>query len=214
MPILTADVLRANGHDRLNHARVYRALWQKGFYTTAGLNFGADYLCYEGDPFLHHAHMLVHVTPAGCIPRAVELSCFARLAGSVKKRACLALCLPNGDVHLELISIQDAGTPHINSQAVMASARQAAAAVAASVSAVPLDSTLAPPLPTALESKAEERQLRLVMQSHAYVESEAWLSSAESPRKKPRADCSTDHRAQATTAAPTSASTDDRTAPG
>ena len=197
LPTLTADMLRAADSGRLNHARVYRALWQKGFYATAGLNFGADYLCYEGDPFLHHAHMLVHVTLPERMPRAVELSYLARLAGSVKKRACLALCLPNGGVHLELISIQDAGTPHINSQAVMAAATRA---VAAAVGAMAPETT-PPPLPAA--DGPEERKLRLVMQSHAYVESDAWLGGTEPPRKKPRGGDPTDHCDGVRTAAPT-----------
>jgi len=84
--------LASAGTGRLLHALTFRALWERGLYITPATAFGADYLCYKGDPFRHHAHLLVHVMPPGRKMRPVELACAARLASSVKKSAVLAEC--------------------------------------------------------------------------------------------------------------------------
>ena len=92
LPPLSPQQLRLTipGRCRLAHAQVFRALWSRGFFITCGSNFGADYLCYPGDPMRHHAHLLVHVARPGQPQNAIELAAAARLANSVKKAAVLA----------------------------------------------------------------------------------------------------------------------------
>ena len=200
LPLLTPEQVRLTGGRRLAHARVYRALWERGLFVTLGSAFGSDYLCYPADPMRHHAHMMVQVALAGRAPRAVELACFARLAGSVKKGAYLALVTDTSDgtsgVRLEPIQVKGAVTLHLSSCAVTESAstlqRMAATAVGAadrtqghssifpdlepevvspaSVSEAPA----ALVLPSAVPSmKGSARQL--VQYSHALVEEAAWI---------------------------------------
>lgn len=48
-------VLRPSVFDREGAARyaVFKDLWEKGHYITSGSKFGADYLVYPGNLFLH-----------------------------------------------------------------------------------------------------------------------------------------------------------------
>jgi len=64
---------------------VFRDLWQRGHYMTAGLKFGGDYLVYPGDPELYHAHFvaLVQRHNQGITP--LQLVALGRLATAVKK---------------------------------------------------------------------------------------------------------------------------------
>lgn len=99
LPRLSPQQLRlADRGQRLLHAQVFRALWSRGFFITCGSTFGADYLCYPGDPMRHHAHLLVHVARPGRPPPTIELSCASRLANSVKKASVLAEGIGDGEV--------------------------------------------------------------------------------------------------------------------
>ena len=49
VPLAPAQ-LRLAGAGRLVHAQVFRELWRRGYFVTAGQTFGADYLCYPGAP--------------------------------------------------------------------------------------------------------------------------------------------------------------------
>ena len=55
--------------------------------------FGAEYLCYPGDPMQYHAHLLVHVVHPAKRILPIELVAAARMAASVKKIAVLAECV-------------------------------------------------------------------------------------------------------------------------
>lgn len=103
---LAPSQLRLAKGARLAHAAVFRALWSRGFFITCGSTFGADYLCYPGDPMRHHAHLLVHVSRPGRRLQGVELMCAARLANSVKKAAVLAECVGEGRVHFAPIEAE------------------------------------------------------------------------------------------------------------
>jgi tRNA-splicing endonuclease subunit Sen34 len=201
LPLLTPEQVRLTGGSRLAHARVYRALWERGLFVTLGSAFGSDYLCYPADPMRHHAHMMVQVALAGRAPRAVELACFARLAGSVKKGAYLALVTEPSDgtpsgVRLEPIQVKGAGTLHLSSCAVTESAstlqRMAATALGAADRAQGhssifshLEREFVTPasvseVPAALvlasavpSTTGSARQL--VQYSHALVEEAAWI---------------------------------------
>lgn len=143
---------------RLLHAQVFRALWQRGFYITCGSGFGADYLCYPGDPMRHHAHLLVHVPLAGVPPmNNVERACAARLANSVKKTAVLAEAAADGaEVRFTTVeapvrqlppSILALRAKHAAATAAAAAAAQDATASSstAEAAAVPQEPQAAPP---------------------------------------------------------------------
>lgn len=103
LPKLEPHQIRLAPGARLLHAPVYRALWARGFFITCGSGFGADYLCYPGDPMRHHAHLLIHVARPGRPSRAIEQGCAARLANSVKKTGVLAEVIEGNDVRFSPI---------------------------------------------------------------------------------------------------------------
>lgn len=39
---------------------VYRYLWERGYYLSPGLRFGAQFMAYPGDPLRYHSHFLVN----------------------------------------------------------------------------------------------------------------------------------------------------------
>jgi tRNA splicing endonuclease len=104
LPKLLPAQIRLAGANRLLHAAVFRSLWSKGFWITTSSSFGADYLCYPGDPMRHHAHVLIHVSRPGRPIRALEQGCTARLANSVKKTGVLAEVIDGGEVRFSPFS--------------------------------------------------------------------------------------------------------------
>lgn len=106
------QALRLNRTDReLQRAHVFRQLWARGHFVTSGAAFGADYLCYPGDPIQHHAHLLVHVTCTARPLRPLELVAAARLAASVKKTAALAEVVDGSRVRF--LTLTTTATNHV-----------------------------------------------------------------------------------------------------
>lgn len=95
LPRLLPQHLRGAENSRIYHAAVFRRLWGLGLYVTSGATYGADYLCYAGDPMCFHAHLLVVLLAPGQRLRPAELVCVARLACSAKKRPVLAFASDN-----------------------------------------------------------------------------------------------------------------------
>ncbi|XP_066463828.1 tRNA-splicing endonuclease subunit Sen34 [Eleutherodactylus coqui] len=78
--------------------RVFRDLWQKGYYLTNGGKFGGDFLVYPGDPMRFHAHYI-----AICLPQDEDLALTdvitaGRLGTNVKKTVLLCSSNPEGQV--------------------------------------------------------------------------------------------------------------------
>lgn len=76
---------------------LYAALHTRGFWMTDGLKYGAQWMCYRGDPLVYHAACaVVSVGEAaaaactGCVTTAAELVAFARLCNTTRKTAVLA----------------------------------------------------------------------------------------------------------------------------
>ncbi|KAL1522075.1 hypothetical protein AB1Y20_021718 [Prymnesium parvum] len=105
LPALSPAQLRSLCTARLGHARVFRELWGRGLYISPGQAFGADYLCYPGDPIHYHAHALVHVHRTGQRLRPLELIAAARMAGSVKKTAVIAELDASGVAPVRFLSL-------------------------------------------------------------------------------------------------------------
>lgn len=70
---------------------VFKDLWEKGYYITAGEKFGGDFLLYLGDPIAYHAAYIVRcVENPNAKLSPSELVAFGRLGTSVKKKAVFA----------------------------------------------------------------------------------------------------------------------------
>lgn len=75
--------------------KVFKDLWDKGYYITAGEKFGGDFLVYPGDPLRFHSHYI-----AVCVEEHQLLTPYffiqkGRLGTSVKKT--VLLCSINND---------------------------------------------------------------------------------------------------------------------
>eukprot|EP00871_Galdieria_phlegrea_P000134 jgi/Galph1/1120/GphlegSOOS_G5799.1 len=69
---------------------VFLDLWQRGFYLSSGVKFGADFLAYAGDPILFHASLAVSITERDAVMSPRDMVAFGRLGVSTRKRATLA----------------------------------------------------------------------------------------------------------------------------
>ncbi|XP_018425800.1 PREDICTED: tRNA-splicing endonuclease subunit Sen34 [Nanorana parkeri] len=87
--------------------KVFRDLWQKGYYLTSGSKFGGDFLVYPGDPMRFHAHYI-----AICFPQDEEIALSdiitaGRLGTNVKKT--VLLCSSNQEGLVTYTSLQWSG---------------------------------------------------------------------------------------------------------
>ncbi|OCT73183.1 tRNA-splicing endonuclease subunit Sen34 isoform X2 [Xenopus laevis] len=78
--------------------KVFKSLWQKGYFLTNGSKFGGDFLVYPGDPMRFHAHFI-----AICYPYKEEIALSdivtaARLGTNVKKTVLLCSADQEGEV--------------------------------------------------------------------------------------------------------------------
>ncbi|XP_067325970.1 tRNA-splicing endonuclease subunit Sen34 isoform X2 [Anolis sagrei] len=93
--------------DHEAHYRIFRNLWERGFYVTSGSKFGGNFLVYPGDPMRFHAHYI-----ALCVPRDTPLSLCdiisaGRLGTNVKKT--VLLCSADEDGTVAYTSLQWTG---------------------------------------------------------------------------------------------------------
>lgn len=80
--------------------RVFKDLWQKGKYITAGDTFGGDFLVYPGDPMYCHASHIIHCVGGGgddgpAIPTN-RLVAYGRLSVLVNK-SCVFVYVGSND---------------------------------------------------------------------------------------------------------------------
>eukprot|EP00079_Xenopus_tropicalis_P010299 XP_002935038.2 PREDICTED: tRNA-splicing endonuclease subunit Sen34 [Xenopus tropicalis] len=78
--------------------KVFKSLWQKGYFLTSGSKFGGDFLVYPGDPMRFHAHFI-----AICFPYKEEIPLSdivtaGRLGTNVKKTVLLCSADEGGEV--------------------------------------------------------------------------------------------------------------------
>ncbi|XP_065898297.1 tRNA-splicing endonuclease subunit Sen34-like [Dysidea avara] len=90
------------------HYKVFRDLWTKGYYLTAGLKYGGDYLVYPGDPFLVHSHYVAIVKDSSEVFSTQQLILAGRVTTKVKKN--VLLCSQNtSNGELVYITVQWTG---------------------------------------------------------------------------------------------------------
>lgn len=77
--------------DRLR-CRVFRDLWQRGWYLTSAAKFGGDFLVYPGDPLRFHSQYIAIVVPFQKPLSPLDIVSFGRLGTTVKKSALLCSC--------------------------------------------------------------------------------------------------------------------------
>lgn len=84
--------------------RIYKDLWERGFFLSAAGKFGGDFLVYPGDPLRFHAHYIAQCwAPDDPIPLQ-DLVSAGRLGTSVKKT--LLLCSPHRNGMVVYTSLQ------------------------------------------------------------------------------------------------------------
>ncbi|XP_072463582.1 tRNA-splicing endonuclease subunit Sen34 isoform X2 [Notamacropus eugenii] len=89
--------------------RVYKDLWERGYFLTSGGKFGGDFLVYPGDPLRFHAHFVAQCCAPGDALPLSDLVSAGRLGTNVRKT--LLLCSPQPDGSVAYTSLQWAGLP-------------------------------------------------------------------------------------------------------
>eukprot|EP01134_Creolimax_fragrantissima_P001014 CFRG1014T1 len=79
----------ASQNDRMR-CRVFRDLYERGFYITSGCKFGGEYLCYKEDPAVCHSTFIVRIVPWTVEMTALQIVGLGRLGVAVKKTSLLA----------------------------------------------------------------------------------------------------------------------------
>lgn len=87
--------------------RVFKELWEQGFYLTSGSKFGGDFLVYPGDPSRFHSFYI-----ALCVKHSQQMSALdvvtkGRLGSNVKKT--VVLCSEKEDGKICFMSLQWTG---------------------------------------------------------------------------------------------------------
>ncbi|RKO92684.1 hypothetical protein BDK51DRAFT_17230 [Blyttiomyces helicus] len=65
--------------------KVFKGLWDKGYYISSGSKFGGDYLMYPGDPSRYHSHFVVSIVAPDRAFGPLDAVTFGRLGTTVKK---------------------------------------------------------------------------------------------------------------------------------
>jgi tRNA splicing endonuclease len=98
---VTVDALRTQVYAGRNgelRARVYRDLWERGYFITPGLQFGGDFLAYAGDPRMNHSVFIVVVLRPDEHLGGLDFISYGRLAHGVNKYILMATVDEKQDV--------------------------------------------------------------------------------------------------------------------
>ncbi|XP_069803480.1 tRNA-splicing endonuclease subunit Sen34 [Dendropsophus ebraccatus] len=87
--------------------KIFRDLWQKGYYLTSGGKFGGDFLVYPGDPMRFHAHYIAICFPQDEGIALSDIITAGRLGTNVKKT--VLLCSSNQEGQVRYTSLQWSG---------------------------------------------------------------------------------------------------------
>ncbi|XP_053546653.1 tRNA-splicing endonuclease subunit Sen34 isoform X2 [Bombina bombina] len=89
------------------HYKVFRDLWQRGYFLTSGSKFGGDYLVYPGDPMRFHAHYIAICFPNNKEIPLTDIITAGRLGTNVKKT--ILICSTNQEGLVNYTSLQWSG---------------------------------------------------------------------------------------------------------
>ncbi|KAM4703735.1 tRNA-splicing endonuclease subunit Sen34 [Rhinophrynus dorsalis] len=87
--------------------KVFRDLWQRGYFLTSGSKFGGDFLVYPGDPMRFHAHYITICFPHQDEIPLSDIITAGRLGTNVKKT--VLLCSANQEGKVTYTSLQWSG---------------------------------------------------------------------------------------------------------
>ncbi|XP_053307857.1 tRNA-splicing endonuclease subunit Sen34 isoform X2 [Spea bombifrons] len=87
--------------------KVFKDLWEKGYFLTSGNKFGGDFLVYPGDPMRFHAHFIALCFPQNKKIPMSDIITAGRLGTNVKKT--VLLCSPNQEGTVTYTSLQWSG---------------------------------------------------------------------------------------------------------
>jgi hypothetical protein len=91
----TSDALRMR-------CRVVADLHEKGYWVTAGVKFGGDFLVYPGDPHRYHSHFVAVIVGPDQPILPHDIVSFGRLGTVVKK--ALVLCTVGADDNVDYVT--------------------------------------------------------------------------------------------------------------
>jgi len=78
--------------------KVFRKLWEMGYFITTGRKFGGDFLVYPGDPTCFHAQYIAVCLEPNESLTSKDISTYGRLSTKVKKTMLLCSLDSTGDV--------------------------------------------------------------------------------------------------------------------
>lgn len=87
--------------------RVFRDLWEKGHYLTAGAKFGGDFIVYPGDPGRFHSHYITICMDHDAQLSTLDIVAMGRLGSNVKKT--IVLCSLDKEDHIIYTSLRWTG---------------------------------------------------------------------------------------------------------
>ncbi|KAJ8673334.1 hypothetical protein QAD02_004596 [Eretmocerus hayati] len=77
--------------------KVFKDIWEQGYYVTSGQKFGCDYLAYPGDPIMYHSQLLIHCKSRHEEISVLELVADSRIASHVRKTTVFATQSKDGE---------------------------------------------------------------------------------------------------------------------
>ncbi|XP_077292543.1 tRNA splicing endonuclease subunit 34 [Arctopsyche grandis] len=107
---ITIEDLIPNIKSDIGHVRysVFKDLWKRGFFVTAGTKFGGDFLVYLGDPVKFHAmYMVKCLNNSSEIISLKRIVAFGRLGVSVNKITVIAYINNDNNVTYQTLQWHD-----------------------------------------------------------------------------------------------------------
>ncbi|XP_014468874.1 PREDICTED: tRNA-splicing endonuclease subunit Sen34 [Dinoponera quadriceps] len=89
--------------------KVYKDLWERGYYITNGDKFGGDFLIYPGDPIMFHSQFIIQCQCKDEEISVIELVAKCRISCHVRKTLVLAMYCKEED-RVKYQSLQWAGS--------------------------------------------------------------------------------------------------------
>ncbi|XP_011504396.1 PREDICTED: tRNA-splicing endonuclease subunit Sen34 [Ceratosolen solmsi marchali] len=86
----------SNDEESLKY-KVFKDIWEQGYYVTSGQKFGCDFLAYPGDPIMFHSQLLIHCKNRNEEMSVTELVAGSRIGSHVRKTLVFATLSTDGE---------------------------------------------------------------------------------------------------------------------
>ncbi|OXU21868.1 hypothetical protein TSAR_005214 [Trichomalopsis sarcophagae] len=77
--------------------KVFKDIWEQGFYVTSGQKFGCDFLAYPGDPIMFHSQLMIQCKNRNEELPVLELISECRIGSHVRKTLVYATLSKDGE---------------------------------------------------------------------------------------------------------------------